>query len=190
MPSILGKGSRAGRTGAGVVIAVLAEDQWPASEDLARWRRLTPSASWVHIGVRRADLGRVGGLVEEMSEERGVRPGQLVLFGAGEIGRAALELVAQGSLECAGILAIDVPCTPLPFHHLETEAVIRLVVHQESEEEPGLIVQLKHADVDERIIRLNQAGSTTPQATGSAAEAFLLELVATVGHRPRLRASK
>jgi len=187
MPPILERTRRTARHGIGVVVAVVAGPEWARvvePEDLARWRRLTPSATWRFISVPRADGSRTAMAVAEMMESRRVRPGQLILLGVGEVGRGVLELVLQGAIDCAGILAVDVPCEPLPFSDLASEAVIRLVVHQGNEEEPGLVGQLKCADVDERIIGLNPFESTRSQVTASAAEAFLLELVATIGRRP------
>ena len=183
MPPILERSGRTARHGIGVVVAVVAGPEWTGlvePEDLAR----SPSATWLFISVPRVDGSRTAMAVAEMMESRRVRPGQLILFGVGEVGRGVLELVMQGAIECAGILAVDVPCEPLPFSDLASEAVIRLVVHQGNEEEPALVGQLKRADVDERIIGLNPFESTRSQVTASAAEAFLLELVATIGRRP------
>jgi hypothetical protein len=193
MPPILERTGGTARHGLGVVVAVVAGPEWPAvaaPADLARWRRLTPSATWLVINVPRADRSRTAKAIAETIERKRVRPDRLILFGTGEVGRVVLELVMEGALECAGILIVDVPCRPLPFGDLETDAVIRLVVHQDNDNEPGLVDQLKRADIDERIIRLIQFGATTSQATARAAEAFLMELVATVDHRPGLRANR
>lgn len=187
MASIFESTGKAVRHGLGVVVAVVAGPEWPAvaaPKDLARWRRLTPSATWLCVNVTCADRSLTVKAIADMMERNSVRAGQLVLFGAGDVARSVLELVMQGELECAGVLAVDVSCAPLPFSTFAADAIVRLVVHQDHEEGLGLVDQLQSADIDERIIRLNPLGAAKSQATASAAEALLLELVAMVGHRP------
>ncbi|WGR73777.1 MULTISPECIES: hypothetical protein [unclassified Bradyrhizobium] len=168
------------------MVAVVADPEQPSfatQENFARWHRLTPSATWRCVNVPCGDSSRTAKVLVDMMESKRVRSGQLILLASGEVGRGVLEVVLRGALECAGVLAVDVPCAPLPFGELATHAAIRLVIHQGNEEEFGLVGQLQRADVDERVMRLNQAGATGSQATASAAETFLLELVAMVGHR-------
>ncbi|WP_245330375.1 hypothetical protein [Bradyrhizobium sp. AS23.2] len=46
----------------------------------------------------------------------------MILLGEGKAGRTALKLVLRGALDCAGVLAIAVPCAGLPFHRRRRSA--------------------------------------------------------------------
>lgn len=93
------------------------------------------------------------------------------------MGRAALELVLRGTIDCAGLLAIAVPCAALPFRIVPTAAAIRLVMtHQDAPAD--LTTALRAADIDTRIIGFAPGATNDSQAAASAAETFVLELVA------------
>jgi hypothetical protein len=173
-----------------VVVGVIAEPGAPAirmERELPRWRQLTPLALWTIVNVR--DTSRAGILhgVAAALDRQGVPGNQLILLGEGIAARRALELVLQGTLDCAGILAIAIPCAALPFRIVPTAAAVRLVVHDDRCEgaPDDLIGALRAADIDERIIKLNPAAAHRARAAASAAETFVLELVATVGRQAR-----
>jgi hypothetical protein len=109
----------------------------------------------------------------------------LVLFGEGALARTALELVLQGAMACGGLLAIGQSGHALPFRTISTRTAIRLVVHDNgcTEEPDDLIRALRASDIDERIIRLNTAAANDRRIVASAAETFILELVALIGHQ-------
>jgi hypothetical protein len=117
----------------------------------------------------------------------GMAPRQLILLGEGPVARRALEFVLRGVLRCGGIVAIDVSCGALPFRILPTVTAIRLVVHDDgSQRSPdSLIGALRAADLDARIINLGTAAGCAGGAAASAAETFVLELVATIGRQAR-----
>jgi hypothetical protein len=109
---------------------------------------------------------------------------QLILLAEGKVARAALELVLQGALDCAAILAIAVPCAALPFPIVPTPIAVRLVV--DCKDGPAdLISALRAADIDARIIRLNPPASHDVLTAVSAAETFVLELVANASRQAR-----
>jgi hypothetical protein len=144
---------------------------------LTHWRRLTPLALWCAVPVRDAGPDAILHSVAAELARQGVQPHQLILLVEGKTGRAALELVLQGALACAAILAIAVPCGALPFAIVPTAAAARLVV--DCEDAPNdLIGALRAADIDARIIRLDPQASRDARTVANAAETFVLELVA------------
>jgi hypothetical protein len=155
------------------------------AKDLERWRRLTPLAGWTTINLRSTARSEILRSVAAVLAQKRIASHQLILLGGGLAMRRALELVLQGELVCAGILAVDIPCTPLPFGIRPTAAAIRLVVQRAGSKgaSDALVHALRAADFDQRIITLDPTGRS--DACVSAAETFVLELVATVGRQAR-----
>jgi hypothetical protein len=174
------------------MVAVLAErgaPEMPAGADLARWKQLNPLAIWTQIPLPTGPVSSWRAAMVEAATAalnmRHMRPAQLILLGAGETGRLALELVLEGRFACAGIVVIDIACDPLPSSIAPTTTAVRLVAHDGpgAARQDSLVTALRGADIDERIIMLKPSGAHDAQAIASAAEAFLLELVATVSCR-------
>jgi hypothetical protein len=182
-----GIAARPARTAVKVMVAVLAGPDAPLVATLAelpRWRALTPLALWSTVSVRDAGPDEVlHGVAAELVRQ-GVGAPQLILLAEGKAARTTLELVLQGALDCAGILAIAPPCAALPFRIVPTAAAIRLVVqHEERGDVPvALITALQAADIDTRITSLNRQDT---RAAASAAETFVLELVANASRQSR-----
>ncbi|PDT72411.1 hypothetical protein CO675_35955 [Bradyrhizobium sp. C9] len=154
-------------------------------ETFARWRRLTPLATWLPIELREASYAGILSGVADALDRVGVIPRQLILLGEGSVARRMLELALRGALPCGGIVAIDIASDMLPFHIVPTVTAIRLVVHRNDDvPQGGLIGALRAADLDARIIHLDlTAGRSAEAAAASATETFVLELVATIGRR-------
>ena len=172
------------RRSARATVALIAGPEFPAiMADVARWRRLTPSARWAPVGLTKVDRTTIIHRLGRLAGQTGVRPRQLILLGIGEAGRRTLEAVLQGGLDCAGILAVDIPCDPLSFRVGPVGAAIRLVVHHDDLQPPeeSLVRQLQHADIDVRIIGLGSGAGSGSTAVARAAETFVLELVAMAG---------
>jgi hypothetical protein len=170
------------------MVGVIAAPDVPAftvPQALARWRRLTPLARWVPIEVGELKHASTLHGVAAALDRVGMAPRQLILLGEGSAGRHALELVLQGALRCGGIVAIDISYSAQPFRVMPTGTAIRLVVHHDGSQRPtdSLIGALRAADLDARIINLNTAAGCTAGAAASAAETFVLELVATIGRQ-------
>jgi hypothetical protein len=169
---------------ASVVVGVMAGPGAPAIGP-PRWRQLTPAAIWTQINVR--DHGQSGILngVAAALKRHGMPPRRLILLGEGTLGRTALELVLQGALACGGLIAIGQLGHALPFRTVSTSAAIRLVVHDDgcTAAPDDLIHALRASDIDERIIRLNAAAANERRVVASAAETFILELVALIGRQ-------
>lgn len=190
-----GIAARPARIAAKVIVTVIAGPDAPlvtTPEELRRWRRLTPLALWSAVSVRGAPPD------EKLPEEilhclagelarQDLEAHRLILLAEGKAGRAALELVLRGDIECAGLLAIAAPCSALSFRIVPTAAAIRLVVRREDRGDTpvDLITALRAADIDARIIGFDSAAAKDPRATGNAAETFVLELVANACRQSR-----
>jgi hypothetical protein len=181
--------ARSQRTAAKAMVAVLAGPEarlvaTPA--ELPRWRALTPLALWSTVSVRDTSPdGVFHGVTAELAR-RHVEPPRLILLAEGKAARSSLELVLQGALDCAGILAIAVPCAALPFRIIPTATAIRLVVHGGCNDAPlDLITALRGADIDARITRLDPVAAGDARPTANAAETFLFELVANASRQSR-----
>ena len=176
------------RPDASVLVGVMAAPDVPAvavPQTLERWRWLTPLATWMPIELGEpSDAGILCGVATAL-DRFGMAPRQLILVGEGPVAQSALELVLRGVLPCGGMVAIDISCGALPFRIVPTVTAIRLVVRHDYEQPPSkLISAVRAADLDARIINLNAVGCAA-EAAASATETFVLELVATIGHRTR-----
>lgn len=184
----------AGSPGQGqVLVAVVGHGrsaEIPAFAGLASWKRMIPLADWMSVDLRHApqslDRDWVERTLVSALDRRHIRPGKLVLLGEKEAGRLALDLVLDGTIECAGILVVDVPCMPLRVRIVPTLAAIRLIVREGATrviEQSNLLDDLRGADVDERIMMLPAKDIDFSEATARAAETFLVELVARASHQ-------
>ncbi|MGY3442359.1 MULTISPECIES: hypothetical protein [unclassified Bradyrhizobium] len=176
------------RATARVLVGVLAGPDAAAiavPETFARWRRLTPLATWVPIELRETSYAGILSGVAAALDRTGMAPRQLILLGEGPVARRMLELALRGELPCGGIVAIDVASDALPFPVVPTVTAFRLVIrHDDEAPQGGLIDALRAADLDARIINLDlTAGRGAEAAAASATETFVLELVATIGRR-------
>ncbi len=175
------------------MVAVLAGPDAPlvaTPAELTRWRALTPLALWSTVSVPDAGPDEILHGVAAELVRRDVGAPQLILLAEGNAARTTLELVLQGALDCAGLLAIALPCVALPFRIVPTAAAIRLVAQRgEREDTPAdLITALRAADIDARIISLDPTVARDARAVASAAESFVLELVANASRQGLHRA--
>lgn len=190
-----GIAARPARIAAKATVAVIAGPDAPlvaTLEDLRRWRRLTPLASWSAISIRGVppDKNLPGEILRGVAAElarRDIEAHRLILLAEGKAARAALELVLRGEIDCAGLLAIAVPCAALSFRIVPTAAAIRLVVRREDRGDSpvDLVTTLRAADIDARIIGFDSAAAKDARAAGNAAETFVLELVANASRQSR-----
>jgi hypothetical protein len=187
-----GIAARPARTAAKVMVGVIAGPDaalvaTPA--ELTRWRALTPLALWSTVSVRDAGPDEISHRVAAELARQDVGAAQLILLAEGKAARTALELVLQGALDCSGLLAMALPCAALPFRIVPTAAAIRLVVQREDAPN-DLITALHAADIDTRITSLDPIVARNARTAASAAETFVLELVANASrqslHRARL----
>ncbi len=153
--------------------------------DLARWKRVNPLADWIRIDMKDAPRSSDGAWLRrqlsELTDRRHMQPGQLVLLGCRNAGRIALNLVLNGALTCAGIVAVDVPCAAPRDTIAPMTAGIRLVLHEgevSRTDEGNLVNVLRREHADTRIMMLPSVGFDVAEATVRATGTFLFELVA------------
>lgn len=176
------------RNPARVLVGVLVTSDAPAvvvPEIFARWRRLTPLATWLPVRLGETSYAGILSGVATALDRSGMTPRQLILLGEGPIARSMLELALRGELPCGGVVAIDIACGAPPFRIVPTVAAIRLVIQHDGHDEPhgGLVGALRAADLDARIINLDLTAGGAAGAAARATETFVLELVATIGRR-------
>ena len=182
--------ARPARAAPKVMVAVIAGPDAPlvaTAAELARWRALTPLTLWSTVSVDDASPDEIlRGVAAELARQN-VGVAQFILLGEGKTARTALELVLQGALDCAGILAIALPCAALPFRIVPTAAAIRLVVQRRDcgNVPADLVTALRAADIDARITSLDPAVTRDARTAASAAETFVLELVANASRQSR-----
>ena len=178
------------RTAAKVAVVAGPEAALVATpEELRRWRRLTPLALWsaVSVGGVAPDADFVDEILRGVAaelERQDAEAHRLILLAEGKAARATLELVLRGAIDCAGLLVIAVPCAALSFRIVPTSTAIRLVVRRE-DAPAGLIAELRATDIDARIIAFDSAAANGARAAASAAETFVLELVANASRQGR-----
>lgn len=193
--SSYGIAARPARAAAKVTVAVIAGPDAPlvaTPEELRRWRRLTPLASWSAVSVRGVPPDKnlrdeiLHSLAAELARQD-LEAQRLILIAEGKAARAALELVLRGAIDCAGLLAIAVPCRTPSFRIVPAAAAVRLVVRCEDRGDTpaDLVAALRAADLDARIIGLDSTAANGARAAASAAETFVLELVANAGRQSR-----
>ncbi|WP_246775268.1 hypothetical protein [Bradyrhizobium diazoefficiens] len=152
-----------------VTVAVIAGPDAPlvaTLEDLRRWPRLTPLALWSAVSIRGVPPDKnlpdeiLRGIAAELAR-RDIEAHRLILLAEGKAARAALELVLRGGIDCAGLLAIAVPCAALSFRIVPTAAAIRLVVRREDrrDSQVDLVTALRTADIDARIMGFDSAAA-------------------------------
>lgn len=188
-----GIAARPARSAAKVMVAVIAGPDAPLiakPAELTRWRALTPLASWSTVSVRDAGADEILHGVAVALAQQDVGAPQLILLAEGKAARTTLELVLQGTLDCAGLLAIATPCAALPFRIVPTAAAIRLVVQrgERGDVSADLITALRAADIDARITSLDPTVARNARTAASAAETFVLELVANASRQSIHRA--
>ncbi len=185
-----GIAARPARYVAKTVVAVLAGPDATlvaTAAELARWRTLTPLALWVTVSLRDDTPDEIlRGVAAELARQGAGAP-QLILLAEGKAARAALDLVLQGALDCAGVLAIAPSCAALPFRIAPTATALRLVVRREEHGDApnNLVTTLRAADVDMRVANLDPGVTRDARTAASAAETFVLELVANASRQSR-----
>lgn len=185
-----GIAARPARYATKVMVALLAGPDAPlvaTPAELPRWRRLTPLALWSTVSVRDTSPDEIlRGVAAEVARQD-VEAAQVILLAERKVARTALELVLRGALDCAGLLAIAVPCAALSFCIVPAAAAVRLVVQREdcADAPELLITTLQTADIDARIIRLDPPLAKVARTAASAAETFVLELVANASRQGR-----
>lgn len=161
-----------------------AEPDADAVNHRALREQVAPLADWVEVDISTAPTSqRQSWLRRELSSALGrkhMHLGQLVMLGWHDTARIALDLILKGAITCAGIVAVDVPCT-LPRDPIAATAASIRIVRHDSEMgglEAGLIDALRQQDADIRLMNLPAGGTHARDVTTRAAATFLSELTA------------
>jgi hypothetical protein len=169
------------------LIALLKDaNDWNADavSELALRDQVTPLADWIEIDLKPAFAPqRKDWLMDELSNALSIRQmqfGQLVILGWYNAACLALDLVLQGTLAGAGIVAVDAPCTPPRDPISVITSSIRIVLHedQNSPAHAALVDALHRKDADIRLMTLPPGGPEARDITTRATAAFLSELTA------------
>jgi predicted esterase len=131
--------------------------------------------------VRDADIAALRQAAADAAAARSIGPAQIILFGTGEAGRLAVDLVLRGAMAATGVIGLDISLAEPPSAVLPTAAMVRLVQH--GADDParaarfrGLVEALRRQHLDVRSMLLPDAA--TPSMTMRAGAVFLVELVA------------
>jgi hypothetical protein len=154
-----------------------------AVNSLTLRNQVSPLADWLEVDIGGTSLARwESRLRQELSAALGRKHmdfSQLVLMGWRDAARAALDLILKGAITCAGIVAVDVPCTLPSAPIAATAASIRIIRHDDgSQQGAGLIDSLRRHDADIRLMNLPAGGRHARDVTTRATAAFLSELTA------------
>jgi predicted esterase len=177
-----------------IVLLFAAGDGREQARAFAReWQPAVPHAAFVGIDVgaeaRQTDLAALRQTVAEAAAARSIEPAQIILFGSGEAGRLALDLVLRGALLGAGVIGLDVALEEAPPRIRTIAAMVRLVQHSTADAAQAtrfraLIEAMQRRHVDVRGMMLPQAAETAPAVTMRAGATFLVELVAKASRIP------
>jgi hypothetical protein len=173
-----------------VVALFLAGDSREQALVFAReWQPAVPRAAFVGIElgpvVRQTDLAALRRTAAEAATTRSIEPSQIILFGSGEAGRLAVDLVLRGAILGAGVIGLDISLEEAPPNVLPTAAMVRLVQHgtddvARTSRFRALIEAMQRRDLNVRCMMLPHAAQAAPAVTMRAGAIFLVELVANV----------
>jgi hypothetical protein len=149
------------------------------------WQPAVPQAAFVGIEldtpVRNADIAALRQAAADAAAARSIGPSQIILFGTGEAGRLAVDLVLRGAMTATGVIGLDISLADAPSPVLPTAAMVRLV--QQGADDParaarfrGLVEAMRRQHLDVRSMLLPDAA--TLSVTMRAGAVFLVELVA------------
>jgi hypothetical protein len=155
-----------------------------------QWQRSVPQAALVGVrlthSTRQPDIAALRRDVAAAAAARAVQMSQIILLGAGEAGRLALDVVLQGIVPAMGIIGIHIAPLTAPPRIDHAAAMVRLVHHRTGEEVPpgflALVEAMRQRDMDVRTTILPDLAQADLAMTQRAGGTFLAELVANASH--------
>ena len=154
------------------------------------WQQAVPGAEFTGIAFDAANSSDFADRLAEAARQRTLSPRRTILLGRGSAGRAALDLLLTGRIRAAGMLTIDIDVRPPLGPYPPSDAIVRMVQHQRSDD-PGcalyfaLVEEVRRTTSDVRYILLQHASATTAEATFRAGAGYLVELVAHASRLPQ-----
>jgi hypothetical protein len=185
----LDRGSDAGVHPDALVVALFAAgDGREQALGFAReWQPAVPRAAFVGIELgpvlRLTDLAALRRTAADAATARSIEPWQIILFGSGEAGRLAVDLVLRGAILGAGVIGLDISLDEAPPQVLPTPAMVRLVQHATDDGAQAarfraLIEAMRRQHLNVRCMMLPPVAQAAPAVTVRAGATFLVELVA------------
>ncbi|HEY2658103.1 MAG TPA: hypothetical protein VGI79_00155 [Caulobacteraceae bacterium] len=182
-----------------LTVILFQENQKAEAEDLARqWAPAIPRSAFAGLELdltsRRIDLVRLRVLLAEAADKYGLQGSQVVLLGAGQAGRLAIDLALLGVIPGASVITLDIPLESAPTTLAPSPAFVRMVQHSSPDDPQGarfhaVVEALQRRQVNIQSMLLPDLEAATRRATLRAAGAFLAELVANASRQaPTARA--
>jgi hypothetical protein len=157
-----------------------------------QWQPAVPQAAFVGIElndvVRQPDIAALGRGIAAVAALRSIQLSQIILLGAGDAGRRALDLVLHGAVPGRGVIGLDISLDPAPSRIERTAAMVRLVQHRSGAHAPAgfyaLVEAMQRKDIDVRAMVLPDTVQAASGVTLRAGGTFLAELVANASRLP------
>lgn len=174
-----------------LVVILFDEGKKADAQELTRqWGPAVPHGVFVGLEVdlnaRRMDLVVLRALLGDMLDRHGLQSGQVILLGARQAGRVAIELALLGVVPGASVITIDIPLDSAPTPLTPAPAFVRMVQCSSADDPKGesfkaVVETLQRRQIDIHSMLLPDLEAATQRAALRAAGAFLVELVANAG---------
>lgn len=192
VPDLFGEFAKRGRARpeALIVVAAARHERKEAETFRRLWQAAVPRAEFAGLSVDVAGRGEdFAKRLADAATRRMLPLRRTILLGRGFNGRAVLDLLLQGRLCAAGVLAIDVALWPPPHSRSQSEAIVRMVQHRRPDDPHSalyfaLLDEIRRAAPDLRYALLEAPRATTAAATLRAGAGYLVELVAHASRLP------
>lgn len=171
-----------------LIVILFGEGQKDEAEELTRqWAPAVPRGAFagleLDLTARRLDLVGLRAMLAEAVDQHGLQSQQVVLLGAGQAGRVAIDLALLGVVPGAAVVTLDIPLESAPATLAPVPASVRMVQHSTPDDPQGerfhaVVEALQRRQVNIRSMLLPDLEAATQRATLRAAGAFLAELVA------------
>jgi hypothetical protein len=171
-----------------LIIILFGEGRRAEAEELAwQWGPAVPCGAFagleLDLTTTRIDLVGLRFCLAEAADQQGLQTRQIVLLGAGQAGRLAIDLALLGVAPGAAVITVDIPLESAPATLAPVPASVRMVQRSSPDDPQGerfraIVDALQHRQVNIRSMLLPDLEAATQRATLRAAGAFLVELVA------------
>ena len=171
-----------------LIIILFDEGRRAEAEELVRqWSPAVPRGAFagleLDLTAARMDLVGLRVRLAEAADQHGLQTRQIVLLGAGQAGRVAIDLALLGVVPGAAVITLDIPLESAPAALAPVPASVRMVQHNSPDDPQGerfraIVDALQRRQINIRSMLLPDLETASQRATLRAAGAFLVELVA------------
>lgn len=170
-----------------VILFAAGEGAEQAQAFALQWQASVPQTAFVGVElnapVGSTAIAALQDAVAVAATARSIQMSQIILLGAGEVGRFAVDLVLRGAILGTGVIGLDISPYSLPTHIVPAAAKVRLVQHSTSEDAEAtsfrhIVEAMQRQDIDVRSMILPDAAHDAPEVRLRACGTFLVELVA------------